>query len=164
MDYALSKSFEVSVSDEDRTLQGKHGKPVQQSLFNPLYESDFNNLEKDFALYLDESDAIYWWHRIAAKQAYYSLQGWRRNRVYPDFVACKKDDGKLLILETKGKHLKGNEDTNYKKNLLETLEKTYKTALDRGTMKVKESPPAVFSMVFEDTWEEKIGELVSEKQ
>ena len=158
-----SKSFKVFVSNEDRTLQGKHGKPIQQSLFETVYETNLNKLEKNFALYLEQSNAIYWWHRIAAKQAY-SLQGWRRNRVYPDFVACKEDDGKLLILETKGTHLQGNEDTNYKKNLLETLEKTYKTALDRGTMKVKESPPAVFSMLFEDTWKEQIGELVSEKQ
>ena len=163
LDYALSKSFEVFVSNEDRTLQGKHGKSIQQSLFETVYETNLNKLEKNFALYLEQSNAIYWWHRIAAKQEY-SLQGWRRNRVYPDFVACKKDDGKLLILETKGTHLQGNEDTNYKKNLLETLEKTYKTALDRGTMKVKESPPAVFSMLFENTWKEQLSGLVNKKQ
>ena len=162
LNHKIEKSLEVFVSDEDRTLQGKHGKPIQQSLFETVYETNLNKLEKNFALYLEQSNAIYWWHRIAAKQEY-SLQGWRRNRVYPDFVACKKDDGKLLILETKGTHLQGNADTNYKKNLLETLEKTYKTALDRGTMKVKESPPAIFSMLFENTWKEQLSELVNKK-
>lgn len=162
LNYELSKSFEVSVSGNERALQGRHAQAIQQSLFDPVYESDFNRLEKDFALYLDERDAIYWWHRIAAKQAY-SLQGWRRQRVYPDFLACRKADGTLLILETKGIHLKGNEDTAYKKKLLDTLEKTYSTALERGTMKVNE-PPAQFRMMFQNTWKEEINELVSNNQ
>ncbi len=162
LDYELSKSFEVFVSSQERSLQGEHGRQIQQSLFEPVYESGFNNLERDFALYLETSDAIYWWHKIAARQAY-SLQGWRRHRVYPDFVACKKDDGKLLILETKGMHLKGNEDTTYKQKLLETLEKTYSTALERGTMEVKE-PAATFRMMFEDTWKEKMNKLVSDNR
>ncbi len=158
LDYELSKSFEVFVSSQERSLQSEHGGPIQQSLFEPIYESGFNGLERDFALYLDKSNAIYWWHRIAAGQAY-SLQGWRRHRVYPDFVACRKDNGKLLILETKGIHLKGNEDTNYKKKLLDTLEKTYRIALDRGEMMVNE-PSATFSMMFEDTWKEQASGLI----
>ncbi len=158
LDYELSKSFEVFVSSQERSLQSEHGRPIQQSLFDPVYESGFNGLERDFALYLDKSNAIYWWHKIAARQAY-SLQGWRRHRVYPDFVACRKDNGKLLILETKGIHLKGNEDTDYKKKLLETLEKTYRTALDRGEMMVNE-PSATFSMMFEDTWKEQASGLI----
>ncbi len=158
LDYELSKSFEVFVSSQERSLQSEHGKPIQQNLFEPVYESSFNGLERDFALYLDKSDAIYWWHRVAARQAYY-LQGWRRHRVYPDFVACRKDNGKLLILETKGIHLKGSEDTSYKKKLLDTLEKTYRIALDRGEMMVNE-PSATFSMMFEDTWKEQASELI----
>ncbi len=159
LDYELNKSFEVFVSSDARSLQGEHGRPIQQSLFEPVYETHLNGLEKNFALYLEQSNAIYWWHKIAARQAY-SLQGWRRQRVYPDFVACKKDDGKLLILETKGVHLQGNEDTTYKKKLLETLEKTYKLALNRGNMTVKEPPSVAFRMMFEDQWRGQVGELV----
>ncbi len=160
LNYEMHKSFEVFVSDKERSLQRRHGDPIQQSLFAPVHESVFNNLEKDFALYLDTEDAIYWWHRIAARQEYF-LQGWRRQRVYPDFIACKKDDKTLLILETKGMHLKGNPDTTYKQNLLKTLEKTYATALDRGTMEIKEPPPAAFRMMFEDTWKEDVDALVA---
>ncbi|MCY4612379.1 MAG: DEAD/DEAH box helicase family protein [Nitrospira sp.] len=160
LDYALEKSFEVFVSRRERSLQGEHGQPIQQSLFEPVYESNFNVLEKDFALYLDKSDSISWWHRIAAKQQYH-LQGWRRQNVYPDFVACRQGDGTLLILETKGVHLKGNEDTSYKQKLLETLEAAYNKAIDRGEMRVCE-PPAVFRMMFEDSWKEQVGELVAE--
>ena len=139
LNYELGQSFEVFVSKEERTLQGEHGSPIQRSLFDPLFESRFNSLEKDFALYLEKSNAIYWWHRIAARQEY-SLQGWRRQRVYPDFVACRNGDGKLLVLETKGIHLKGSEDTGYKQKLLETLENAYASALDRGKMKIGEAP------------------------
>ena len=160
LDYELEKSLEVYVSSHERSLQAEHGRPIQQSLFEPVYESNFNGLEKDFALYLDKSDSISWWHKIAARQQYH-LQGWRRQNVYPDFVACRQDDGKLLILETKGVHLKGSDDTNYKKKLLDTLETAYNQALDRGEMKVCE-PPAVFRMMFEDRWKEEVGALVAE--
>ena len=160
LDYELEKSFEVFVSSKERALQGEHGLQIQQSLFEPVYENNFNVLEKDFALYLDKSNAISWWHKIAAKQQYH-LQGWRRQRVYPDFVACRRGDGRLLILETKGIHLKGNEDTDYKQKLLETLEAAYNQAIDRGEMKVCE-PPAVFRMMFEDRWKEEVSALVAE--
>ena len=116
--------------------------------------------ELDVTLYLEKSNAIYWWHRVAARQDYY-LQGWRRQQVYPDFVACRKDDGKLLILETKGIHLKGSEDTSYKKNLLAVLEEAYATASERGQMKIGQ-PPATFRMMFEERWQGQVSELLNE--
>ena len=158
LNYELGRSFEAFVAKEERILQGEHASPIQRSLFEPLFESGFNALEKDFALYLEKTDALHWWHRVAARQDYY-LQGWQRQRVYPDFVACRKEDGKLLILETKGIHLKGGEDTAYKKKLLATLEEAYSTALERGRMKAGE-PSATFRMMFEDSWKGQVNELV----
>ncbi len=161
LNYELGRSFEVFAAKEERTLQGEHASPIQRSLFEPLFESGFNSLEKDFALYLEKSNAIYWWHRVAARQDYY-LQGWRRRRVYPDFVACRREDGKLLILETKGIHLKGSEDTSYKKKLLATLEDAYSAAFERGQIQFNE-PPATFRMMFEDKWQEQVSELLNEQ-
>ena len=160
LNYELGRSFEVFAATEERILQGEHASQIQRSLFEPLFESGFNSLEKDFALYLEKSNAIYWWHRIAARQDYY-LQGWRRQRVYPDFVACRKEDGKLLVLETKGIHLKGSEDTSYKKNLLEVLEDAYSTASERGQMRIGK-PPATFRMMFEEKWKGQVSELLNE--
>ena len=167
LNYAIGKYLEVWVSDKEGSLQYE-AQAVQHSLFEPVYKRDFNDLEEDFALYLEKSDALHWWHRIAAKQAY-SLQGWRRQRVYPDFVACRQDDGTLLILETKGMHLKGNEDTQYKAKLLSTLEKTYEQAIDRGEMKLGEpplerAPQVVLRMMFEDEWKEKLDPLVGQRK
>ena len=161
LNYELGRSFEVFAAKEERTLQGEHASPIQRSLFEPLFESGFNSLEKDFALYLEKSNAIYWWHRVAARQDYY-LQGWRRQRVYPDFVARRREDGKLLILETKGIHLKGSEDTSYKKKLLATLEDAYSAAFERGQIQFNE-PPATFRMMFEDKWQEQVSELLNEQ-
>ncbi len=160
LNYELGRSFEVFAAKEERTLQGEHASPIQRSLFEPLFESGFNGLEKDFALYLEKSNAIYWWHRVAARQDYY-LQGWRRQRVYPDFVACRKDDGKLLILETKGIHLKGSDDTSYKKNLLAILEEAYAAASERGQIQIGK-PPATFRMMFEERWKGQVRELLAE--
>ena len=163
LSYEMEKSFKVFVGDDEEALQNKAA-PMQHSLFETVYKKDFNNLEKNFALYLENSNAIYWWHRIAARKAY-SLQGWKRQRIYPDFVACKKNDGTLFILETKGFHLRGNEDTTYKKKLLDTLEATYQTALDRGTMEVKETPGQYkmkLRMMFENNWNEDMNALVTD--
>ena len=159
LNYELGKILEVSVS-EDETPLSKKGKTVQRSLFEEVYESEFNKLEKAFALYLEQSEAIYWWHRIAARQEY-AIQGWKRHKVYPDFIACRKDD-KLLILETKGTHLKGNEDTSYKQKLLRTIEKTYEDALDRGEMRTVGENPATYRILLEDEWREQIGDIISE--
>ena len=163
LNYELGRSFEVFAAKDERVLQAEHARQIQRSLFEPLFESGFNSLEKDFALYLEKSKALYWWHRVAARQDYY-LQGWRRQRVYPDFVACRQEDGKLLILETKGLHLKGDEDTDtgYKKKLLAVLEEAYAAALDRGQLKTGE-PPATFRMLFEDRWQEQVSELLDEQ-
>ena len=61
----------------------------------------------DTIWYLDGDKAFHWWHRIAVHQDWH-LQGWQRDRIYPDFLACLHDrgDGKVrfTVLETKGEH------------------------------------------------------------
>ena len=74
LNFELEKMIEVNISKDAKRLTRSDASPVQLNLFNPVYEAEFNNLEKDFALYLDKKDAIQWWHRIAARQGYF-LQG-----------------------------------------------------------------------------------------
>lgn len=165
LNFELEKTIEVVISKDAKRLTRSDASPVQLNLFNPVYEADFNNLEKDFALYLDKKDAIQWWHRIAARQGYF-LQGWRRDRVYPDFIACvrgdKKGQQRLLICETKGQHLEGNSDTTYKQNLIKTLEEAYKNATEHGTMEAAgpDDKPMSFRMLLEDTWRETVNEVI----
>jgi type III restriction enzyme len=99
------------------------GQPIRKSLLQPVFESEFNGLEAEFACYLDSQAALRWWHRNVARSLY-GLQGWRRDKVYPDFVFARIErDGAdtLVVMETKGLHLKGNDDTEYKRRLMQRL-------------------------------------------
>lgn len=167
LNYELEKMITVSLSPEARPMMHSHGDPLEQNLFEQVYEAEFNNLETDFALYLDKQNAIQWWHRIAAKQGYF-LQGWRRDRVYPDFVACiqRNQTGpqRLCIFETKGQHLEGNSDTTYKQKLIQTLETAYRNATPHGMMHATapDNTKLSFRMLFEDSWQETVNETIVE--
>ena len=124
--YRIVDRYEIQVHANDRQLES-YGQPVQLSLFEPVFENQFDSeLEKKFAYYLDEERAMRWWHRVAARQrGEYYVQGWKRGRIYPDFVAMTQKIGGLthvLICDTKGEHLGVNLDTEYKRKVLETLE------------------------------------------
>ena len=111
-------------------LARKDHQPMQLSLFEPVYERQFDTqLERNFASYLDEQKALQWWHRVAVRQrGDYYLRGWKQDRIWPDFVAMGGEDaGKphVLVFETKGEHLRGNPDTDYKRRVLDTLENAF---------------------------------------
>ena len=63
------------------------------SLFEQVFEKQFDSdLERKFAFYLDELKALQWWHRIAVRQQHeYYLRGWKRERIYPDFIAMASE-------------------------------------------------------------------------
>ncbi len=124
--YKMREEFTLPVAADDHNLENGF-KPVQRSLFEPVFESQFDtDLEKNFAFYVDQHEAIRWWHRVAVRQQReYYLRGWNQDRIWPDFVAMSSNgDGKprLLVVETKGEHLAGNADTDYKTKVFATLE------------------------------------------
>ena len=54
-------------------------------------------------------------------RAQYGLQGWRRSKIYPDFIfAVHGETQSITVLETKGDQL-DNLDTAYKRELLKFL-------------------------------------------
>ena len=116
-------------SVKDGNIFTVNGKPAQRTLFDYAYENEFNSLERKFAIHLDTHEAVIWWHRLAARQSNgYSLRGWKKDSIYPDFIvmASKEGDKMLLgIYDTKGEHLVGNLDTEYKKDVLKTLEDAF---------------------------------------
>lgn len=146
LNYRLYESYEIPVSEDEPVLQR------QLSLFTPVYVRQFDSeLERSFARYLDERRALQWWHRVAARQRNeYYLRGWRRDRIYPDFIAFTDEAfGKrhLFVFETKGEHLKGNDDTEYKRQVLEILER----AFDGGFMELHDGPAkGTFRLVFSE--------------
>lgn len=159
LNWALAKTLEVDVSDEDRPLYRKDGDLLEKCLSEKVYQRDFNNLEKETAWYLDSRESVYWWHRIAVNQQSYGLQGWQRQRVYPDLLACLHgtEGGKFRfsVLETKGEHLKGNDDTEYKRKLFELLTACTDTAIRAGQLELwEEAQGMTFTMLMEDTWKD----------
>ena len=115
-------TVETTEPKDARQLLGNDGGALGKSLFKPVYESDLNKDERDVAVYLDGDTAISWWHRNVAR-AQYGLQGWKRSRIYPDFIFAAGGAGasrRITVLETKGDHL-DNLDTDYKRALLSFL-------------------------------------------
>ena len=148
----MKESYEILVPDNYGLLAGNDGRQVQLSLFEPIYTQQFDSaLERNFARYLDEQKALQWWHRVAVRQrGDYYLRGWKQERIWPDFVAMAGETaGKphVLVFETKGEHLRGNPDTEYKRRVLDTLE----NAFNCGTMTVREGPAkGTFRLVFKE--------------
>ena len=109
-------------------LSSNDGEPLKSSLFSPMYAGDFSNAdEREIAIYLDADRALTWWHRNVAR-SHYALQGWRREKIYPDFIFAVQHgeaDPKVVVLEMKGQHLAGNDDTDYKQSVLQLMTEAF---------------------------------------
>ena len=165
--YELRDRYEIEVRANEPWLTN-NGRPIQLNLFEPVFEQHFDNdFERKFAYYLDEQRALQWWHRIAARQrGEYYVQGWKRNRIYPDFVAMTREVGgmiRVLIFDTKGRHLEGNPDTKYKEKVLKTLEEVFNNA---GTMRMHDgtSREGIFQLVFNEQQFSEIGAKLEEHE
>ena len=150
--FQMKESYPITVPDNYGLMTGNSGRQLQLNLFEPVYIQQFDSaLERNFARYLDEQKALQWWHRVAVRQhGDYYLRGWKQERIWPDFIAMAGNtDGKphVLVFETKGEHLSGNPDTEYKRKVLETLEHAFNV----GTMKVCDGPAkGTFRLVFSE--------------
>ena len=104
------------------------GESLKSSLFSPMYAGDFSSAdEREIAVYLDADRTLTWWHRNVAR-SHYALQGWRREKIYPDFIFAVQHselDSKVVVLEMKGKHLAGNDDTDYKQSVLQLMTEAF---------------------------------------
>lgn len=159
LDYELPTRVEEEVGPATRPLFRPDGEPIRKSLLQPVFETSVGNkLETEFACYLDSQAALRWWHRNVAKTQY-GLQGWRRDKVYPDFVFAKvgaDDRQTLVVMETKGLYLKGTDDTAYKQRLLARLTEMFR---DGGLQRAGElelvgigGARVVCDLVFGDEW------------
>ncbi len=112
-----------------RLLHHEDLQPVQRSLFDPVPD-DLNEYERAVALFLDRRPQVLWWYRNLVGADKFAIQGFRRNKIYPDFVIQQGRERKpietVLVLETKGKHLEANPDTRYKKDVAEYFERVGK--------------------------------------
>ncbi|MEN6427416.1 MAG: DEAD/DEAH box helicase family protein [Phycisphaerales bacterium] len=136
--------------------------PLERSLFDPVPD-DLNDMERSVAWYLDEQDKLLFWYRTIPKQDY-AVQGWRQGRVYADFIFTDIDEtgngfNRVFVVETKGIHLKGSEDTEYKKAIFDTCNKLAKEmTLTQLGMKIQ-AKEVSFAVIHDDVWEQRFHEL-----
>lgn len=107
-------------------MTGKDGGALTSSLFSPVYRDELNRDEQNVAVDLDGDAAVKWWHRNVARSGY-GLQGWKRGRIYPDFIFAVNAHGgagRIVVLETKGDHLQ-NPDTDYKRDIMNYLTESF---------------------------------------
>ncbi|HBP1333651.1 DEAD/DEAH box helicase [Pseudomonas aeruginosa] len=115
-------SIETTEPENARQLLNRAGGPLEKSLFTPIYENELNGDERDVAVYLDGEKTLTWWHRNVARTQY-GIQGWKKAKIYPDFIFAVQRDGearRITVLETKGDQL-DNLDTAYKREALSFL-------------------------------------------
>ncbi len=101
--------------------------------FNKSYYKKVDKLnseEKNFVerLDLDKLPNVEYWVRNREKKDPFYIQGWQRNKFYPDFVAVTKK-GNIIALEWKGEDRVGNPDTDYKEVIAKIWEKLGKGKL-----------------------------------
>jgi len=96
--------------------------------WNKSYYKNIDKLNKEelkFVERLDLLENIKFWVRCREKKEdSFFIQGWKKNKFYPDFIAVTKKKN-IFALEWKGEHLMTNEETQYKKeigNIWESLD------------------------------------------
>ncbi len=152
--------FKPKKVKDAKRLTNRLGEPLQRSLFDIEIEDSYNDLERDVAWFLEEQNILYFWWRNVPPSGYH-LQGWKKNRIFPDFVFATEYDGhddfKAHVVETKGIHLK-NEDTDYKKAVFSMANQKAKAMrLDTGTLAQAIRQRTIsYSVVHSDEWQQEL--------
>jgi type III restriction enzyme len=161
LDWEMPYQENIEVRSGDRQIQGPSGNPVQRSLFEPEFETSMNDLELKLAVELDSRKVVDWWYRSIVKPSGYFLCGWRKQRIYPDFIASIASGKAMdrLVIETKGMHLLGNEDTEYKRRLFEALtsasQEVQTIRLGELGLEVK-TAKIILTLLSENSWQAEI--------
>lgn len=138
-----------------------HGAMPQRSLFEFMPKEELNGLEGKVALYLEDQKRLFFWFRNRSRHDYY-VQGWKKDKVYPDFIFTRASGNKkttfdkVYVVETKGNHLVGNEDTKYKQALFKLCNlEAEKKNIDDLPISIR-NRDTIFEMLTEEGWQ---GEL-----
>ena len=171
-EYLSSEKLKLAVTDDpnkgfrvpetDSITVSRLTPTLNHNLYEDVDYDNLNKLEKEVVNILERQETIMFWFRNRVARGWYAIQGWRENKIRPDFVvAKKKDDNRVEIvylMESKGEHLLGNNDTTYKNKVFEQMTeqhkegkiKTYQTEFDFGVVN-----DAIEAYLIEDDNEEK---------
>lgn len=166
-DWIMPEDMRVMAAENEKHLLQRGQTPLQLSLFTPVFEKELNADEQQIAVYLDENETIKWWHRNVAMK-HYHLQGWRKDKIYPDFIfARNRENTSLVALETKGDHLAGNLDTEYKCKLMEYLTEKFDwnkaKSVGKHELVMKDGTEFEASLILMSEWETKLPTLIAKE-
>ncbi len=142
------------------------GRNYEKNLFEESSSVSMNTLEKSVAQLIDEKESVLWWVRnFARSRGWYFVKGWRKNKIYPDFIIAQKDKNENLklvyIFESKGEHLIGNEDTNYKKAIFNFINSQNKNIEEIDNLKFKINKNFDFEFIEGEKEELEINKLLN---
>ena len=158
--------LEIEYPKTERQAATEDNSPFERNLFDRTNESDLNGLENKVASYLDGQERLFFWYRNRARKDYY-VQGWKRHRIYADFIVTLKADEpntddefhRVFVMETKGVHLKHSEDTDYKRSVFD-LCSTHARKTDWATfVPAMRNKILRFEVVDEEEWQNRLQGL-----
>lgn len=153
LNWEMGDKRDVTVSNMESPIR------LDKNAFQPQYKSLYNGLEIDVAMYINAQEAVTWWHRLGVKGTEYHVQGWKRDKIYPDFL-IHMDDNRMMFVETKGNHLK-NDDTDYKKKVFDCLTQHGSTKIGAFEIVGDANQPALsFHLLYDDEWKQKLREIL----
>jgi len=121
-----------------------------------------NSLELKVANLIDKNDNVLWWVRnIAENKKWYSVRGWKKGKIRPDFIVAKKNKkGELelvYVLESKGEHLIDNPDTKYKAGVFNSINNERVESVETKLIKFRANKEFSFELIGQSEEEIKIA-------
>src|SRR3989344_3168862 len=122
------------------------------NLFEKSDVLSMNTLERKIANLIDNKENVIWWVRnVATNKDWYSIRGWKKVKIRPDFIVAKKNKNNSLelvyVIESKGEHLIDNPDTQYKKSVFDKMNETEIEALNFNLIRFKLNKDFQFELV-----------------
>ena len=136
--------------------------PFSKNIFEKSDKLSMNQLELKVADLIDRNENVLWWVRnIAEDKRWYSVRGWKKGKIRPDFIAAKKNKSGSLdlvyIIESKGEHLVDNPNTSYKKKVFDKINNEKVEDIGVRLIKFKANKEFSFELVEEGKEELKIS-------
>ena len=144
------------------------GGAYQFNLFDRTNEDELNGLENKVATYLDRQERLFFWYRNRARRDYY-VQGWKPRRIYADFIVTLMPDEpdaedeyhRVFVLETKGVHLKGSEDTAYKRSVFDLCSRHARKTDWSEFVPAMRNKVVRFEVVDEEEWQQRLNAMLA---
>ena len=167
----LPRSIETA---RGRQANREDGGQYRLNLFERTNEDELNGLENKVATCLDRQERLFFWYRNRARKDYY-VQGWKRGRIYADFIFTLKPDEpgggdepdggdeyhQVFVVETKGLHLGQSADTAYKRSVFDLCSRHAKKTDWTELVPAMRGRIVRFEIVDEDEWEQRLNAMLA---